>query len=108
MAWGNWSRKVDADPRAAVGLDLDAGRARAVYGPASGANPRPLPLDDPHLDLPLAISLEHRTPAVGRAGVALVRRLPHAVCQDYLPALGQPREWRVGRTRLDPPAAVAL
>jgi hypothetical protein len=67
-----------------------------------------LPLDDPHADLPLAISLEHRTAEVGRAGVGLVRRLPHLVCRDYLPALGLAREWRGGGHRLGPADAVAL
>ena len=106
MGWSNWSRKAagELDTGAVVGLDLTAGRARAVYGPAAGATPRVLPLDDPHADLPLAISLEHRPAVVGRAGAGLVRRLPHLVCRDYLPALGQTREWRGGRHKLDPAA----
>lgn len=109
MGWSNWSRKPsEADSGAVVGLDLTAGRARGVYGPAVGATPRTLPLDDPHDDLPLAISLEPRTPTVGRAGANLVRRLPHLVCRDYLPALGQAREWRAGRHKLDPVTAVGL
>ncbi|HEY1380585.1 MAG TPA: hypothetical protein VGF55_27535 [Gemmataceae bacterium] len=110
MGWSNWSRKpaAAADTGAVVGLDLTAGRARAVYGPAAGATPRRLVLDDPHADLPLAISLEHRSAVVGHAGAALVRRLPHLVCRDYLPALGQQREWHHGRHRLDPAAATAL
>jgi hypothetical protein len=110
MAWTNWSRKpaAAAESRAAVGLDLNAGRARAVAGPAAGVTPRVLPLDDPHPDLPLAVSLEHRSPEVGRAGLDLVRRLPHAVCRDFLPFLGQAREWRAGRHRLDPAAATRL
>src|SRR5947209_16809606 len=84
-----------------VGLDLTAGRARAVYGPAGDAA-RPLPLDDPHPDLPLAISLEGRSAAVGRDGYRLVRSSPHEVCRNYLPALGQPREWRaeIGRAHV--------
>jgi hypothetical protein len=110
MAWGNWSRKAGAAPDsgAVVGLDLTAGRARAVHGPAAGGMPRVLPLDEPGPDLPLAISLEHRTAEVGLAGAALIRRMPHVVCRDYLPALGQAREWRAGRHRLNPAAAVAL
>jgi hypothetical protein len=109
MGWSNWSaRKPDADTGAVVGLDLTAGRARAVYGPVVGATPRPLLLDDPHADLPLAISLEQRTAEVGRPGASLGRRLPHLVCRDYLPALGQQREWRGGRHRLEPASAVTL
>jgi hypothetical protein len=110
MAWANWSRKAEPEPDsgAVVGLDLTAGRARAVYGPPAGGAPRVLPLDDPGPDLPLAISLEHRAAVVGLAGAALIRRMPHLVCRDYLPALGQAREWRAGRHRLDPAGAVAL
>ncbi len=110
MAWGNWSRKSAgaAPSQAVVGLDLNAGRARAAYGPASGATPRVLPLDEPFPDLPLAIGLERRTPEVGRPGVGLIRRLPHAVCRDYLPALGSGREWHAGRHRLDANQAMLL
>jgi hypothetical protein len=114
MGWASWSKKPEMDsgrPTAGnpvVGLDLTSGRARAVYGPAAGATPRALALDDPHPDLSLAISLEHRTAVVGRAGASLARRMPHLVCRNYLPALGQTREWRGGRHRLDPAAAVAL
>ena len=61
------------------------------------ARHRPILLDDPHADLPLAISLEQR--AGSRERNALVRRLPFAVCDSYLP-LGS-REWKAGRHRLD-------
>src|SRR5262245_7076483 len=110
MAWANWSRKpaLPAEAQAVAGLDLNAGRARAAYGPAAGATPRPLLLDDPHPDLPLTISLERRSPEVGRAGFELVRRLPHLVCRDFLPVLGHAREWRAGRHHLDAAAAARL
>src|SRR6266487_2443455 len=62
---------------------------------------RILLLDDPHPDLPLAISLENRALQLGRAGLALARRLPHLTCTNYLPRLGQPQEWKGGRHRLD-------
>ena len=110
MAWANWSRKAEPEPDngAAVGLDLTASRARAVYGPAAGTTPRTLPLEDDTADLPLAISLEQRSAVVGKAGTAILRSMPHLVCRDYLPALGQARSWRAGRLRLDPAGAVAV
>jgi hypothetical protein len=91
-----------------VGLDLTASRARAAYGPTGDDAPRPLLLDEPHADLPLAISLEDRAPSVGRDGYGLIRGLPHEVCRGYLSALGQAREWRAGRHRLNAAAAVGL
>jgi len=108
MAWGSWSRSKTETPGAVVGLDLNATRARAAYGPAGGGAPRALPLDDPHPDLPLLISLEKRTPEVGRAGLGLLRRLPHVVVRDFLPALGQNRTWTAGRHHLDAAAAIGL
>src|SRR5256886_15424367 len=65
---------------------LPVSRARAVAG-VRGVPPRVLPLDAPHADLPLAISLEGRRPEVGRAGLALCRQSPHLVCLDFLAAL---------------------
>jgi hypothetical protein len=59
-------------------------------------------------ELPLALSLEGRTPEVGRAGLALCRRAPHLACTDFLPYLGERREWSAGRHRLDPAQALAL
>src|SRR5439155_17792007 len=109
MAWASWSRqKSDAPPGAVVGLDLNASRARAAYGPAGGGPPRTLPLDDPHPDLPLLISLEKRTAEVGRSGLGLIRRLPHLVIRDFLPVLGQNRTWTAGRHNLDAAAALGL
>jgi hypothetical protein len=107
MAWRNRA-KAEPYSQAVVGLDLNAGRARAAYGPAAGATPRTLPLDEPHAELPIVLSLERRAAEVGRAGVALVRKLPHLVCRDFLPALGQAREWRAGRHHLDAAAALLL
>ena len=90
-----------------VGLDLDAGRARAVSGPA-GLTPKPLAVGDGERDLPLALSLEGRRPGVGRAGLALLRRSPHLACVDFLPYLGQDRLWEAGRHQIDPAKAMAL
>jgi hypothetical protein len=90
-----------------VGLDLNATRARAVAGPANSI-PVAVALEDGHPDLPLAVSLEERRPAVGRAGAGLCRRAPHLACLDFLPHLGSPREWAAGRHRLDAARALGL
>jgi hypothetical protein len=89
-----------------MGLDLNSSRARAVCG-AAGL-PRPMALDGTERELPLAISLERRRPEVGRAGLQLCRRLPHLVCLDFLAHLGEPRQWKAGRHRLDAAKAIAL
>ncbi len=88
-----------------LGLDVNAGRIRGVCGPARA--PRPIALHDGQRDLPLAISLEKRRLEVGRAGVALCRRLPHFACTEFLPHLGEARQWRAGRHRLDASGALA-
>jgi hypothetical protein len=89
-----------------TGIDLNATRACVVGGPAGAG--QGLPLDGRHADLPLAVSLEHRHPDVGRAGVACCRRLPHLACVDFLADLGGPRVWGSGRQRLTADAALAL
>jgi len=108
MAWVNWSRKAQESDaaRGPLGVDLNAGRARAAHG-RPGRNKLFL-LDDPRPDLPLAISLEKRTPEIGRAALASCRKLPHTICAGYLPFLGQTAEWRAGRQSLTPDGAVAL
>lgn len=90
-----------------VGLDFNATRVYAVGG-APGAAPRPLALEGDQPTLSVALSLEHRQPQVGQAGVALCRRLPHLSCVDIPAWLGEPREWRAGRHRLDAAKALAL
>ena len=103
-----WSRKAPqppADRTKLVGLDLNAGRARAVA--CGGGRTRAVLLDDPAEELALAVSLERRHPEVGRAGVAACRRLPHLVCANFLPLLGQPKEWRGSRVTLTPESALA-
>ena len=94
MGWVNWNRKStdSAVMRAPLGVDLNAGRARAANGRA--VRNKLFPLDEPQPDLPLAISLEKRTPEVGRAAYAVCRKLPHAICAGYLPMLGQAQEWK--------------
>ncbi len=111
MSWGLWSRKQVEPALAAaslIGLDLDARRARAVHGPAGEVTPRPLKLDPPDDELVLAVSLEQRAPQVGRAALGLIRRLPHLTARAFLAALGQPREWRAGKLRIDATGATTL
>jgi len=100
MAWVNWSRRTIAERTAAghLGVELNASRARGALGRLG--QHRVLPLDGDHADMPLHISLEPRSAEVGRAGTALIRRLPHLCCTGYLPQLGQPFEWKGGRHRL--------
>ena len=100
MAWGVWNRKPTDAVTATVGLDLNSSRARAVSGPPWGAAPRVLPLADVHADLPLQVSLEHRTPVVGWPGYHLVRQAPHLICRDYLPSLGERGASRVTESAL--------
>lgn len=109
MGLGNWFRSSTTSPSSSarlLGVDLDAGRARAVS--IRMGQPRTALLDDPHEELPLAISLERRTPEVGRAGTNLLRRAGHLSCSNYLPLLGHPNLWKSGRFRLDANAALSL
>src|SRR5262245_44891955 len=96
-----WSRKPTTpvhEKARRAGLDLTASRVRAVS--VGGGKVRTLVLDEPAEELALAVALDRRLPEVGRVGVGLCRRLPHLVCANFLPALGQPREWRGGRHAL--------
>lgn len=89
-----------------IGVDLNATRARAMQGTAAG--PAPLALEPGQAELPMAVSLEERAPAVGRAGLSLARRLPHLGCFDFLPHIGTAKQWTAGRHRLDASGAMAL
>src|SRR5262245_28397559 len=99
MGWVNWTRKA-AEPFgvavASLGLDLNATRLRVMSGDA-GRPPRTVPLDDPLDELPLAVSLEARTPEIGRAALALERRTPHLGAFDFLNDINLPRRWEAGR-----------
>ena len=90
-----------------LALDLNATRLRAVVGP-SPRESGPVALEDSETELPLALSLEGRSPEVGRAGTALCRRSPHLACTGFLPHLGGRREWSGPRLRLDAAAALTL
>lgn len=106
MGW--WKSKTASANResGSLGIDLNASRARAATGRST--RNRILLLDDPHPDLPLAISLEKRTAEIGRAGLALLRRLPHVTCTNFLPLTGQPHEWKHGRHHFDAIGAATL
>src|SRR5262245_54365380 len=103
-----WSRKPAPvhDRSRAVGIDLTASRALAVA--LTSGKSRPVFLDTPHTELLLSIEGDRRTAAVGRAGYALCRKLPHLVCSNFLPALGQSREWRIARHTFTAESALGL
>lgn len=107
MAWG-WTKKPADKVTAAMGLDINSSRVRAVAGPPSGAAPRVVTLEHDQPELPLVIQLDGRVPNVGWSGVEHVRLLPHLVCRDFLVELGRPREWRGPRCRLDASSAFSV
>lgn len=90
-----------------LALDINASRVRAVGGTV-GEPPAICSLDGKHEDLPLAVSLQGRTPEVGRAGLALARRSPHLACLHFLPELGRPRRWGSERHHLSADQAFDL
>lgn len=92
-----------------VGLELNAGRVRAVAGPL-GDYPLPLPLCSPTRELSLRMNLEGPTVRFGPPAAGLARRAPHLLCSDYLPALNdaKPQRWRHGRHDLDAAGALRL
>jgi hypothetical protein len=90
-----------------VGMDFSCTRARAVHGAESGT-PVPLALEDDASEFALALSLENRSLLVGRHALAICRKLPHAVCLDFLPHLGGHRTWSSGRHRIDAARALAV
>lgn len=101
-----WSRKATPtqDKARHVGIDVTASRVRAVS--VGLGKVAPLALDEPREELPLYIALDRRAPEVGRTGYVLARKMPHAVCSNFLPALTQTREWRCDRNTLTPEAAL--
>lgn len=103
-----WSRKSPSvhDRTRIVGLDVNASRFRGVS--VGGGKYRALAFDDPAEELALVLTGERRTAEIGRAGVALCRRLPHLVCSNFLPSLARPQEWRAGRHTFTAEAAFGL
>src|SRR5262245_9198082 len=101
MGWVNWTRKATESfgtSAAALGLDLNSTRLRAMSAEA-GRPTRPVVLDEPLDELPLAASLENRSPEVGRAALGLERRTPHLAAFDFLNDINLPRKWEAGRHR---------
>lgn len=90
-----------------IGLELNSTRARALSGPA-GIRPHSVPLDGRDADLPMTISLKGRNPEVGRAGLSLCRRMPHLVCDLFIPRLGTNHEWQAGRHTFDAAKALSV
>jgi hypothetical protein len=90
-----------------IGLDLNATRIRAVQADAQQV-PMILPLGGQHEELPLALSLEQRTPQVGYAGTLLRRHKAHLACVDFLGHLGARKVWTGARQRLDAAQALHL
>jgi hypothetical protein len=88
-------------------LDLNATRIQALRS-SLGDPPQVIPLEESCNELPLVISLEHRHPVVGQAGLFICRSLPHLVCQHFLPELGGSKVWTFGRRRLDATTALNL
>lgn len=108
MGLSSWIRRTPlaTAAREPLGVDFNAGRARAALS-KPGRN-KLFPLDDPEPDLSLTISIEGKSPILGRPALAMSRKLPHAICSGYLPHLGEPREWKAGRNVLNAESAIAV
>ncbi|HEV3440703.1 MAG TPA: hypothetical protein VG122_25330 [Gemmata sp.] len=103
-----WSRKATPTHERTrhAGIDLTASR---ISGLSAGAGKvRPLVLDGQIEELPLFVALDRRVPEVGQAGYGLCRKASHSICSNFLPALAQEREWRVGRHVFTPESALEL
>lgn len=108
MALRIWSRKSEDNSieKGPIGLDLNSSRARAALG--RGQKNKLLPLGEQHNDFPISINLDKRPAEVGPSAWAISRKLPHLICSNYLPFLGQPNEWKGNRITLNAESALAL
>ncbi len=104
FGFGNRRPPTPPDRTRVVGIDLTASRARAVT--LAAGRTRPLVLDEPAEDLLLYLALDRRTPDVGAAGYHISRKLPHLACSNFLPQLGQPRQWQSDRCSVTPESAL--
>ena len=110
MAW-NWLRRAGAEspaaePETILGLELNSGLARAATG--RPGRYRSVPLEENRPELPLAIRLDGRYPEFGAAALAVARQMPHFLCRDYLPHLGQPWTFAVAGRNYDSARALGL
>jgi hypothetical protein len=106
MLWSSKKPPSVHDRTRVIGLDLTASRARAVS--VGEGKVRPIILEEPAEEMPMFLACERRTPEVGRAAYGLIRKMPHAVGSNFLPAIGQPREVRAGRYAFTPDAVLEL
>ncbi len=93
-----------ADRAKLVGIDMTSTRVRALA--VAGGHSNLIPLDSSIDELFLFINLEPRIPEIGLSGHRIIRKHPHLVCTNFLPQLGQTREWRGSRVRLTPESAL--
>lgn len=105
FGFGSTKKPAPSQGRAKLlGVDVTASRVRAIA--AAGGHANAVSFEETQDELPLFINLERRSAEVGRAGYAICRTLPHLVCSNYLPQLGQAREWRGSRLSLTPESAL--
>lgn len=88
-----------------VGLDWNATRALAVLG-AAGDYPLPVALEPPSAELPMLLDLGGREPVVGGVARRRCRISAHQICHGFLPRIGAPAAWKLGRRPFDATAAV--
>lgn len=101
MGWTSWSRKAAEPPRGSdswVGLDLNSSRLRMMTGDGQRIA-RPVMLDEPHEEFPLAAAFPGKNPEWGHAALAVERRWPHLFLADFLHDVNLPRRWEIGRHR---------
>jgi len=106
MLWSSKKPPSVHDRSRVIGLDLTASRARAVS--VGEGKVRPVVLEDPAEEMPMFLACERRTPEIGYAAYGLIRKMPHAVGSNFLPAVGQPREVRAGRYTFTPDGVLEL
>ena len=89
-----------------VGLDVSASRVVAVGWEQGSAFALPLDTAGP-TELAMMLRLDVKPVQAGAAAAGLVKKLPHAVCGNFLSSLGKPREWVGERSRFTPETALS-